>query len=342
MTVINFNDRAVISADKARKQELNSLEIRHTSTSMGSAEVEHDVTLNNRYTQNLGVLESPDFFEPIEAPLIAEYEGNLIDVPNRKAIIRSDTGKVISTVGQNYKVINNATVFSQFDEALAESQIDLTGAYKRVSVCRGGAQTILAYAFPAYETTVTDREVGDVVRLTTLARNSYDGSSMFMARFSQDRLVCKNSMVGMTDISYFAGKHTQNLQIEHAVEKIKQSIDVYCQNVDLYKRWAKESVSIATAKRCFEKLCVMAGYNTSFNEKRVNEYMDQFAVESSKLGLTKWALYNTLTHISTHQKVQAKSKESGNSPIRQVKREEKLVKFLAGKGREFLNFSAAA
>ena len=258
MTVINFNDRAVISADKARKQELNSLEIRHTSTSMGSAEVEHDITLNNRYTQNLGVLESPDFFEPIEAPLIAEYEGNLIDVPNRKAIIRSDTGKVISTVGQNYKVINNATVFSQFDEALAESQIDLTGAYKRVSVCRGGAQTILAYAFPAYETTVTDREVGDVVRLTTLARNSYDGSSMFMARFSQDRLVCKNSMVGMSDISYFAGKHTQNLQIEHAVEKIKQSIDVYCQNVDLYKRWAKESVSVATAKRCFEKLCVMA------------------------------------------------------------------------------------
>ena len=47
MTVINFNDRAVISADKARKQELNSLEIRHTSTSMGSAEVEHDcITFN--------------------------------------------------------------------------------------------------------------------------------------------------------------------------------------------------------------------------------------------------------------------------------------------------------
>jgi len=336
MTIIDLNTRR-------RENELNGLEIRQTSNSFGNNnQVEHDTTLNTHYTQKLGVLKSPDFFEPIEAPLTADYNGTTVEVPNRKAIIRSDTGEVISTVGIDYKVVNNATVFSEFDTALAESEIDLTGAYKRVSICRGGAQTILAYSFPAYQTTITDREVGDVVRLTTLARNSYDGGSMFMARFSQDRLACKNSMVGMSDISYFAGKHTQNLQVEHAVEKIKQSINVYCKNADLYKRWSKETITIKTAQRCFEKLCVKKGYTTEFNEKKVNEHLDQFAIESQKLGRTKWALYNTLTHIATHQKVQSRSEEAGNAPLRQVKREEKLIKFFSGEGRRFLDFSQAA
>jgi len=335
MTVIDMST-------KRREKTLNNLEMRQTQTKFGHQETEHDTQLSNQYTQNLGVLQSPDFFEPIESPLFTTYNDESIEVPNRKAIIRSDTGKVISTVGIDYKVVNNATVFDAFDTALAESAIDLTGAYKRVSTCRGGAQTILAYSFPAYEEKITDRDVGDVVRLTTLARNSYDGNSMFSARFSQDRLVCKNSMVGMSDISYFAGRHTQNLQVEHAVEKIKQSINVFCNNVELYKRWSNETISLDFALRCFQKLSVKNGYVTEINEKTLEEYLKQFNIEARVLGHNKWALYNTLTHISTHAKVTEASKTAGNAPLRQVHREEKLMKFFDGAGREFLDFGVAA
>lgn len=335
MTIVDLNT-------KRREKTLNNLEMRHTQTKFGNQATEHDTEINENYTQKLGVLQSPDFFEPIEAPLTALYEGQRVEVPKRKAIIRSDTGEVISTVGIDYKVVNNKTVFDEFDTALAESAIDLTGAYKRVSTCRGGAQTILAYSFPAYEEKITDRDVGDVVRLTTLARNSYDGNSMFSARFSQDRLICKNSMVGMSDISYFAGRHTQNLQVEHAVEKIKQSINVFCNNAELYKRWANEKISLDFALRCFQKLSIKNGYVTEINEKTLEEYLEQFNIETRVLGHNKWALYNTLTHISTHKKVTDASAAAGNAPLRQVHREEKLMKFFNGAGREFLDFGVAA
>ena len=335
MTVIDLGT-------KRREQTLNNMEMRQTKNTLYNRGTEHDTTLSEQYTQNLGVLESPDFFEPIETPLFATYEGQSVEVPNRKAIIRSDTGEVVSTVGHNYKVVNNATVFAAFDQALAESEIDLTGAYKRVSVASGGAKTILAYSFPAYEETITNRETGDVIRLTALLLNSYDASSMFSARFQEDRLICKNSMVGATDITTFAGRHTQNLQIEHAAEKIKQSIDVFCGKADLYKRWANDKISLDTAIKCFEKLSVKKSFTTEVNEKRLEEYLEQWNVEVRALGHTKWALYNTLTHISTHAKVQERSLKAGNAPLRQLNREIELTKFLQGPGREFLDFGEAA
>ena len=291
-----------------------------------SSAVEHDTTLNENYTQKLGVLASPDFFEPIEAPLIAQYEGAEIVVPNKKAIVRADTGALVSVVGKDYQVVKNAEVFAQFDEALAQSGINLEGAYKTVNECRGGASTILGYSFPAYETTITDREVGDTVRLSIRARNSYDGFNMFETNFFEERLVCANSMVSSDCVSYFAGKHTKNLVIEHAVEKILESITVFCEHGETYKRWAETKLSDKGAEDIFKKFCIKNGYKTEYNEKKVNEFMGQWNIEAGKLGKNVWALYNTLTFWATHAKVQERAKE--NKKERQVAREVKLKKFM--------------
>ena len=311
---------------KIKEKELNSLEIRNISTA-----TEHDTTLNTHYTQTLGAVESPDFFVPEEAPVFVDYKGNMIESETKKAIVNSDTGELVSIVGSGYKLIPNSTVFGQFDEALSESGIDLEGAYKTVHECRGGAQTVLGYSFPAYETTITNREVGDVIRLSVTAVNSYDGFKMFESKFSSMKLACLNSMVSGTDISYFSGKHTQNLVVEHAIEKIKRSIEVFLEHGELYKRWSETKISNAQAETMFEKFCVKKGYKTEFNEKKVLMHMDQWAVESNKLGKTKWALYNTLTHWATHAQVQKRSVEAGNSRLRQLAREEKLRTFLTTK-----------
>jgi len=312
----------VISIEnQVRKNALASMSVEELSS-----ETEHDTTLNAMYTKKLGVLDSPDFFEPIEAPLVAQYEGEEICVPNKKAIIRADTGALVSVVGNGYQVVKNSEVFAQFDEALAESGIDLTGAYKTVNICRGGASTILGYSFPAYETTITDREVGDTVRLSIRARNSYDGFNMFETNFFEERLVCKNSMVSSDCVSYFGGKHTKNIVIEHAVEKILRSIDVFCEHAETYKRWANKPMTDQGAEKIFQKFCVKNGYKTEFNEKKVGEHMERWHVESSKLGKTFWALYNTLTFWATHAKVQERVK--ANAPERQIAREVKLSKFM--------------
>lgn len=314
--VINLTNRF-------RANELSNLEVREISS-----KVQHDTTLSQAYTKNLGVLADPDFFTPVAAPLIADFNGAEVAVPNKKAIINGETGELVSVVGNEYRIIPNASVFGEFDNALAESGIDLTGAYKTVHSCNNGASTILGYSFPAYETTITDREVGDVVRLSVTALNSYDGTSPFVARFSQDRLICQNSMVGLTDISYFAGKHTKGLVVEHAVEKIKQSIHMFLENAETYKKWANLSVSDAEAESMFQRMSIKAGYKTEFNEKAVEDHMNQWRKESAKLGKNRWALYNTLTFWSTHAEVTAKSKARNNDRLIQMKREAKVLKVI--------------
>ena len=344
MTVIDMNQ-------KRREKEVSEMEIRHTQTTFGDRTTEHDTTVNDHYTQNLGILESANFFEAIEAPLFATYGGESVAVPNRKAIIRSDTGAVISTVGHKYNVIQNDSMFSSLDQSIIESGIDTTGAYKRVSIASGGAKAILGYSFPAYEEKITNRDVGDVVRLTLLAINSYDASSPFLTDFREERLACKNSMVSPLTVAAFRGRHTQNLEIEHAVEKIKRSIDVFCTKADLYKRWANENISIDFALRCFSKLSVMKGHTTKVNEKTLNEYLEQFNKETQVLGHNKWALYNTLTHISTHAMIRKnkngqpenrKNQDQESAPLRQLRREDELSSFLNGAGKEFLDFGVAA
>ena len=335
MTVIDMST-------KRREKSVKEMEIRHTQTTFGNEGTEHDTTINDHYTKNLGVLESPDFFEPLEAPLFANYNGESVEVPNRKAIIRSDTGEVISTVGSKYKIVNNKEIFNKLDRSIIDSGIDTTGAYKRVSIAANGARTFCGYSFPAYEETITNRDVGDVVRLTLLAINSYDASSPFITDFREERLACKNSMVSGLTVASFRGRHTQNLQVEHAAEKIRRSIDVFCNKADLYKRWANENISLDFAIKCFSKLCVKRGHTTEVNEKTMNEYCDQFNLETQVLGHTKWALYNTLTHISTHKEVQDRTIKAGNAPMRQFSREAELTKFLKGAGREFLDFGVAA
>lgn len=317
----------VISLEtRQRSNALNDLEIRNVST-----ERENDTELSQRYTQ-YKVTDSAYFFTPVKAPLFADFNGQRVEVENKRAIIKQETGELVSVVGKNYGIVSNSEVFGQFDEALAESGIDLTGAYKRVTECSGGAQTILGYSFPAYSVEVTNRCRGDVVRLAVTARNSYDGTTPFTARFTQDRLVCKNSMVSCTDISYYHGRHTKNLVIEHAVQTIKESIHMFLENAETYKLWADTPVRDRDARKMFERLCVKQGYKSEFNEKAVEEHFNQWLKESAVLGKNRWALFNTLTFWSTHAKVTAKSEAQNNQRLLQIKREEKVLALINSAG----------
>lgn len=311
------------SGSKFKERRLNNLNAFERNT-----ELEHDTTLAKSYT-TLKATESVDFFTPVETPVYIDMDGNSMAIEGRKAIVNPDNNEVLSIVSDRYKLVTNQEVFDAFDTALAESSIDLTGAYKSVYVCGKGGRTVLNYSFPAYETTITDRVVGDVVRLSCGAVNSYDGLTKFSTMFDSIRLVCSNSMVTADPIAFYGGKHTQNLVIETAIQKIKRAIDVYCDHAEMYKRWANTDVSVEDGKKLFAKLTVKKGYTTEYNEKKFNEYMEQWLKEARVLGRNRWSLYNAMTHISTHTEVKARSNNMNPEKVAQEKREAELRKFLA-------------
>ena len=311
------------SGSKFKERRLNNLNAFERNT-----ELEHDTTLAKSYT-TLKATESVDFFTPVETPVYIDMDGNSMAIKGRKAIVNPDNNEVLSIVSDRYKLVTNQEVFDAFDTALAESNIDLTGAYKSVYVCGKGGRTVLNYSFPAYETTITDRVVGDVVRLSCGAVNSYDGLTKFSTTFDSIRLVCSNSMVTADPIAFYGGKHTQNLVIETAIQKIKRAIDVYCDHAEMYKRWADTPVSVDDGKKLFAKLTVKKGYTTEYNEKKFNEYMEQWLKEAKVLGRNRWSLYNAMTHISTHTEIKARSNNMNPEKVAQEKREAELRKFLA-------------
>jgi len=136
-------------------------------------------------------------------------------------------------------------------------------------------------------------------------------------------------MVTADPIAFYGGKHTQNLVIETAIQKIKRAIDVYCDHAEMYKRWANTDVSVEDGKKLFAKLTVKKGYTTEYNEKKFNEYMEQWLKEARVLGRNRWSLYNAMTHISTHTEVKARSNNMNPEKVAQEKREAELRKFLA-------------
>lgn len=316
-------DNVIQTENRFKANRLNNLETRQISSN-----IEHDTTLNSNYTKTLKVLESPDFFIPEEQPVFIERNGKQIAIENKKAIVNPDNDEVLAVVGSDYKLITNTEVFNLYDQALSASDINLDGAYKTIHQCGLGGRTILNYSFPHYETTITDRQVGDVVRLSCGADNSYTGLSSFSTTFDSIRLVCLNSMVTADPVGYFSKKHTKGLVIEHAIEKIKRSIDVYLEHTEMYKRWANTTVSVDEGKLLFQKLAVKKGYSTEFNEKKYNEYMSQWLIESKVLGRNRWSLYNAMTHISTHKEVQERTIKANNVKLSQVKREQELRSFL--------------
>lgn len=318
---------------KRRNKSLNNVPTFERNT-----KIEHDTTLSSAYTR-LDIMENPSFFTPVETPVLVDKGDGPTAVEGRKAIINPDNGEVLSIVSDRYRLITNEEVFSAFDTALSESNIDLTGAYKSVYVCGKGGKTYLNYSFPAYETTITDRVVGDTVRLSCGAVNGYDGNTMFSTTFDSYRLICKNSMVTASPISYFAGKHTQNLLLEQAVEKIKRAIDVYCDHAGMYRRWADTPINGEDALKLLEKLSIKTGSKTEINEKLFEQYKQQWSAESQLLGSNRWALYNTMTHISSHRDVRTRGNNMNAQKTAQLNREQDLRKFL---GKNTAWFSEAA
>lgn len=284
-----------------------------------------------------------EFFRVTEVPLTAHLGAVGMDVPMKKAIVRTDTHEVISVVGNDYQVIQNADIFGEFDQAITASSLLTRDMTNHIEYAGNGVRTEVTYEFPAYDETIHKSlsgelsshpsgrtgKVGDTVRLIVTARNSYDGSWMFSGGFSAIRLWCANGLASASPICWYEGKHTKHLNLELAVAKLSEGFKVYCENVELWKKWDQRKINRKTAEKVFQKFRIMKGYTSEFNEKLVNEDMERFDKEVQILGSTQWALYNALTAWSTHKEVQKRAK--GNEVTLRIEREGRVSQLLRTK-----------
>ena len=264
------------------------------------------------------LFDNNEFAEVFEAPLWAGASLTANRVPSHKAIVDSE-GNPIAVVGNKYKLVQNSDIVPQFEVALKQSGLDLSGIVRKVSTSHNGARTVVRYRLPAH-TIQIGKASDDVVNLELSLLNSYDGTWSFRTMVGAFRMLCTNGMVIGKNFAHFYGKHTKNLDPQQAIMNVRHAAQTYLENAEVWKVMAGREITIDEALGFFEGV---AGGNDNVMYKYLTDAHMKYVGE---MGSTVWAVFNCLTDWSTHA-ASAKTKEENMSALIQ-KREDKVRQYV--------------
>ena len=253
-----------------------------------------------------------------------DHNDNIHQDPDRKVIYTDKSSKVINVVKKGYTFENNqpSDIVRLSEATLLQSGVSLKGLSRTAQIAPDGSKMILQYTLPEF---TVDLGNGDETRFQILFYNSYDGSWSFTVRAGAIRMACLNGQVSVDDISMFKAKHTPSINPDHARRKMVLAIQQFHAEGERWARWKEQSVTNREALRTFADAagCKFVHENNDmtlmelFQHKNVysnrslmymwNQYTNH---EQPKLGSNEWAVYNALTHWSTHAPAGRKTDEN--------------------------------
>lgn len=206
-------------------------------------------------------------------------------IPDRMAVVRTDTNKVLGVVGKDYKVVSHSKVIETFD------RVDILSR-KKVDVCKDGAVLVAQYELKEGRSVLyADVKVGDTVSFGLRVFNSMNYESGVGFELNALRLVCKNGMTVPRAIAKLSFRHFQGLDVARFTELIQEKTREIEPTVETWKRWLEIKPSPERVTAFFEDINV---------GKRLTEKLYERAIESVReTGV--WGLYQVFTHYITHE-----------------------------------------
>jgi len=245
----------------------------------------------------------------------------LLTAEKKKAIIRSDTGDFIGNHSKRYKTIPHIDLYKKHTEKLLDSNLG-SGALEVIDqTWDNGAKARRTIHFLDHKTEVKNN---DNICLRSDIFNSIDGSWAFQTFTGAFRSLCLNTLVfGGQKFYHERRKHTSGLNVNSALSKISNTLDIYTNQSDKFKKWSnakvtdaqviqllantvakKESKTVATLDLhdiMGDDVYKKDVYNKDLVNTNLCDYLYyRYQQEQGSLGQTLWALYNAVTHWSTH------------------------------------------
>lgn len=197
--------------------------------------------------------------EIIEADGTTRTINTLIEVPNRKAVIKTTpTGETtsIGVVSNSYKIIQNQEIFSALDTLIDSSDLRYTAAGE----LNGGANVWMLMALPMEINVANDPHAGFLIATT-----GHNGSQSFTLRPLVQRMFCTNQI----NISMFNGnaarrqksftyrlRHTKNAKLN--ISEVREIIQLCYDGIETYQSASKylldKQVARSEAQAFFEKV----------------------------------------------------------------------------------------
>lgn len=220
------------------------------------------------------------FMFPVqEKPVYFESEGGAaILAPEYKALVREDSGKLISVMNQTYQLVPNSEIIRPLMEQLSnlDSKWIIDPSHSFVEDNRMRIQV----TFP--DLTFSDGESD--IALSLFLHNSYDGSEGVRMYWGAIRGICTNGMVFGKVLAKFYAKHTSGICIDNLIDQVHAT----------YEQIPVISERIAM----LEGVGVGAALSESI-EKRLGKGVAKFVNEQPRPE-NQWILYNYLTYYISH------------------------------------------
>jgi len=239
--------------------------------------------------------------------LFETNDGNILTVPDRKVLVRSDNQKALGVVSHNYKVVQPGEVL-EFYRDLTESagfQMETAG------VLRDGRK-YWALANMGQEAKVLD----DTIKGYLLLGTACDGSMSTVAMFTSIRVVCNNTLTFAVE-GTGANKGQRIVRINHRSNfnetKVKAQLglaatswDSFIKSVDV---WSKTKVDNDQAHNFFSAVSTYTNEKGDevVSPKTVDALFDLYQGRGMGSDLeaarkTVWGLINAVTeHVDHHR-----------------------------------------
>lgn len=226
-------------------------------------------------------------------------------VPQRKAVVRSDTGDVLGVVGKSYIPVQNHQAFGFLDAIVAEGGL----RYHTAGALRKGERVWLLAKLPDH---IRVKNSDDLVEKYLLLSNSHDGSTALRTLFSPIRVVCQNTM----NLALREGRN-QGISILHKgdlASKIREAqrvlglaerfYDDAAAKIDIL---ASHYPTVDQVQRYFESLYPDPSDADNSRAKRVRETLTGIfdtgvGLDMPEIKGTTWAAFNAVTEWVDHHR----------------------------------------
>ena len=220
------------------------------------------------------------------------------EVPNKRALINSNSGKIMSLVSDSYKVVTNEEIFTGFCKSIEASGLDITDAQVKVKQTDTGARNIVDFVFPAETIQVRGDESATALQICAL--NSFDGSTRYITKAGGLRIKCLNGQVLGDIVGSYSSTHTANLNVDVGAQRVIEMIEQFNRASDYWSGMMETPVSVETAQKVIKQFLRIKDQETEKRNVRYETMMTLWNDYKREMGANVYALYNAMTHYVSH------------------------------------------
>lgn len=210
----------------------------------------------------------PADFPVALVPVYRATNGSYGIVPRRRAVIRQDTGQVLSIVSDRYRLVPHQRILDVVQQAIAT--LDLDPVPRGIYVDRDGARMRALFKFPALEQPVV---AGDPICPCLKIQNTYDGTSRIAVHIGAFRFVCTNLAVGGAGVfaGGFMAVHAGEIPIEDVAKQLGSYLLGFDSILELYRHWTEQRLERDSVKAILDELPKRAATNIGQELERRSE-----------------------------------------------------------------------